>query len=166
MIYVRESLVAQSLEFVDYCFEHSAHINGYDKRSFLKILKPETVIYIVNKGNKDVGFFCQTYRDDGKEISCEFYLHPRACNLALLSIVKVGAIRTYLDGIRRGADSMLLRVRDSLSARNLVRLLPGLRDHRLSDKNFICFGQLESMKDLKFNFKSLNESNLTFEIDV
>lgn len=166
MIDVRRSTFGESRRFAEECYEHYGEYLGYHPDLIERAFEYYEEIFIVNKANKDLGFFRQIITQNQNEISCEMFPSPRCCNLGLLSIVKVATVRTYLVAKNYSYKAILIRVRDPLSARTIKRLLPGMNEHRLGENNLICYSEVSKLNPLNFAFETYDRNHNTFRIDI
>jgi hypothetical protein len=159
MMSVRCSTMGLSKSFVDACHYHFEEYNGY----FNPPYHPDTKIFVVHRGNKDIGYYVITGTELPHDISAEFWMHPRTCPMGLLALQKAAAITCYTVGYAKKYKRMILRVKDSLSGRTVKKLCPGVVEHKLGKDYilmFLDFSHVSTPPIYKLN------DDYSFEIDL
>lgn len=148
-------------DFEGACTDHFLEYNGYDENPF----SYGNEIFIVNRANKDIGFYNFVTDEIGEEISVEFWVHPRACKMALLSIIQAGTIAAYKYGLNNNFKYLYVKVKDPLSARRIMKLMPDVQSHKLSERYTVCFGEIKRVSLLP-TLINYDKENHTFAVDL
>lgn len=156
---VRRSTMGRSKSFVDACHYHFEEYNGYFNAPY----HPDTEIFIVHRGNKDVGYYRITGTELNHDISAEFWMHPRTCPMGLLALQKAAAVVCYTLGYKKQYKRMVLRVKDSLSGRAVRKLCPGVVEHKLGKDYILMFLDFSNLKEAPKYV--LNDDN-SFEMNI
>lgn len=101
---IDESCYEQYKNFLKDCIEYSLDSNfkqfgyptNYDKETFYSWLGTDK-IYICNRNNKNIGFIVLETKDMSESTAHQvsFYIHPKVCKLASLSIARSAAVLSY-----------------------------------------------------------------------
>lgn len=94
--------------FLIECFNHSYRINDHEEPLPFEVSAPffcltvkSDQVLIVNRNNKDIGFFINNISEVNDSIGCYCYMHPKACKMAILPLVTCSIIRGGQIGIER-----------------------------------------------------------------
>lgn len=118
LVEVRRSTVGRSEDFVRKAVRHFSDYNSYEGGEF----DPGEVIWIVHRGNRDVGFFRITIGEG--VVSPEFWMHPHTCPKGLINVQRAATMHC-MERVRRGdAESMMISVKDKYSVRVIGALCP------------------------------------------
>lgn len=166
----------KSRYFVEECLDHTLGVHGYDQSLIDGLLKAEDLMFSVYRHHKDVGFFVHRINEQTKTISGETYLHPRACNLSLASIMKACAVRSALLADRMNLLNIEIPSSSEFLACSLASLFGGafLTEHVEVDGNIKIYSRssLSRIKELNDRmflrsfYTSINWDRLTFTVDI
>lgn len=98
--YVRVANLETDIGFILDCFNFSYKINDHEEEfdetvgheELFRELKSDKLL-IVNRNNKDIGFFVNNVSYTNSSIGAYCYMSPRACKMAILNLVTCAIIR-------------------------------------------------------------------------
>lgn len=116
-------------------------------KMYLNPKYPNQDILIVNNGSEDVGFFSQDLDYQNMFVGGAAYVHPRACKMAILKVIKAVAIRGYIYGCKNDFEAIEFNIADPLVGMIVKSLIPHINEYRIRDDYRIFYGQLPPASD-------------------
>nr|DAD57754.1 MAG TPA: hypothetical protein [Bacteriophage sp.] len=119
-------------------------------------------LYIVNNGQKDVGFFCQDLDQTNSIIGGTVFLHPRSCKMSILKAIKAICIRACL--IQDEFDACEVNTWTPLIVSTAQSVVPCLKESMIAEEYRILYGETRnfpSREDIikKYNITDIDKDN-------
>lgn len=191
MIIIREA-IPSDIEFMISCIKHSHeindkpdpydsindglhHIKEYREAEFYSIRQylESNQVFIVHKGNRDIGFFTQDIDDLNSHIGATAWLHPHSCKMSIVPLIQACTLRGVMYGFKHSYTYVELNTWHPLIVRTVLNICPELREYKLYDTYRIIFGKYYDMKSgktfenmKKFKYYDMDEDKLTFGFDI
>ena len=118
--------------------------------------------FIVNNGQKDIGFFCQDFDSTNMIVGGTVFIHPRSCKMSILKAIKAICIRACL--IQDEFDACEVNTWAPLIVSTAQSVVPCLKESVITDKYRILYGETKdfpSRKDViyKYNVTDIDADN-------
>lgn len=131
---------------------------------FKKYIYPKAPqdLYIVNNGQKDVGFFCQDLDQTNSIIGGTVFLHPRSCKMSILKAIKAICIRACL--IQDEFDACEVNTWTPLIVSTAQSVVPCLKESMIAEEYRILYGEARNFpikEDIikKYNVTDIDKDN-------
>jgi len=118
-------------------------------------------LYIVNNGQKDVGFFCQDEDDKSSTLGGTVFIHPRACKMSILKAQKAVLLRGLI--ICNNYVNIEFNVWHPMLMSNAKAIIPELKEYKLYDMYRIMFCKTEDTKSKDKTIERFKVSNFNVE---
>ena len=124
-------------------------------------------IFIVNNGQKDIGFFTQDEDENNSTFGGTAWVHPRSCKMSILKLVKAMTIRGVL--IIDQYDKVELNTWHPLIVSTVKAIIPNFEEYKIYDTYRIMFCTKDKFPETKeiidrFNVTDI-DSNYCFAFD-
>lgn len=146
----------------------------YDDRNYFQFLlmyllpnSSNKQIFIVNNGQKDIGFFTQDEDENNSTFGGTAWVHPRSCKMSILKLVKAMTIRGVL--IIDQYDKVELNTWHPLIVSTVKAIIPKFEEYKIYDTYRIMFCTKDKFPEAKeiidrFNVTDI-DSNYCFAFD-
>lgn len=134
--------------------DYKDEVNTLDE--FWNVLR-EKEVFIVNKNNKNVGFFTQDIDHHSKAVGATIFIHPRSCPMAIISCLKIATLRGLRYIVDNAYDYAEFDTWAVFIANEVKKLIPNLQIHIIRQEWIIC----NSKTDIELYLKVLSEYNIT-----
>ena len=131
---------------------------------FKKYIYPKAPqdLFVVNNGQKDIGFFCQDFDSTNMIVGGTVFIHPRSCKMSILKAIKAICIRACL--IQDKFDACEVNTWAPLIVSTAQSVVPCLKESVITDKYRILYGETKdfpSRKDViyKYNVTDIDTDN-------
>lgn len=119
-------------------------------------------LYVVNNGQKDVGFFCQDLDRTNSIIGGTVFLHPRSCKMSILKAIKAICIRACL--IQDEFDTCEVNTWTPLIVSTAQSVVPCLKESMIAEEYRILYGETRNFptkEDVikKYNITDIDKDN-------
>lgn len=119
-------------------------------------------LYVVNNGQKDVGFFCQDLDRTNSIIGGTVFLHPRSCKMSILKAIKAICIRACL--IQNEFDACEVNTWTPLIVSTAQSVVPCLKESMIAEEYRILYGETRDFptkEDIikKYNVTDIDKDN-------
>ena len=119
-------------------------------------------LYVVNNGQKDVGFFCQDLDRTNSIIGGTVFLHPRSCKMSILKAIKAICIRACL--IQDEFDACEVNTWTPLIVSTAQSVVPCLKESMIAEEYRILYGETRDFptkEDVikKYNITDIDKDN-------
>lgn len=119
-------------------------------------------LYVVNNGQKDVGFFCQDLDRTNSIIGGTVFLHPRSCKMSILKAIKAICIRACL--IQDEFDACEVNTWTPLIVSTAQSVVPCLKESMIAEEYRILYGETRyfpTKEDVikKYNVTDIDKDN-------
>lgn len=119
-------------------------------------------LYVVNNGQKDVGFFCQDLDRTNSIIGGTVFLHPRSCKMSILKAIKAICIRACL--IQDEFDACEVNTWTPLIVSTAQSVVPCLKESMIAEEYRILYGETRDFptkEDIikKYNVTDIDKDN-------
>ena len=139
-------------------------------KKYLNPKFPDQELIIVNNNNKDVGFFSQDLDMCNMVLGATCFVHPRACKMSILKLVKACTVRGILYGLENSFESVEFNTWAGLITHTVKAIIPSLKEYKIRDNYRICESSFDLIKSSinkselidGFSIKMLDSSNMLF----
>lgn len=140
-------------------------ILGYSNMDYIRLyLNPNEPqdIFIVNNGQKDIGFFTQDIDTTNSTMGGTGWVHPRSCKMSILKIIKAIMIRAHL--IKDDYSYCEFNTWHPLIASTAKSIAPKLQNFNIRSDYRICYIPTSDMPDIeeiktKFNVTDIDKNS-------
>lgn len=145
-------------------------IEGYSDLDYIRLyLNPNEPqdIFIVNNGQKDIGFFTQDVDTTNQTLGGTTWVHPRACKMSILKMTKAIVIRANL--IKDDYKYCEFNVWHPLLVSTIKSIIPKMQVFYIRDDYRICYIDIADGPDVeeikaRFNVTDIDK-NYCFVFD-
>lgn len=137
------------------------HIDNFEMfKVYINPKYPQN-LYIVNNGQKDVGFFCQDEDDKSSTVGGTVFIHPRACKMSILKAQKAVLLRGLI--VSEDYTNIEFNVWHPMLMSNAKSVIPELKEYKLYDSYRIMFCKSEDTKSKDKTIERFKVSNFNKE---
>jgi hypothetical protein len=115
-------------------------------------------LYVVNNGQKDVGFFCQDLDRTNSIIGGTIFLHPRSCKMSILKAIKAICIRACL--IQDEFDACEVNTWTPLIVSTAQSVVPCLKESMIAEEYRILYGETRDFPTKEDVIKKYNVTDI------
>ena len=115
-------------------------------------------LYVVNNGQKDVGFFCQDLDRTNSIIGGTVFLHPRSCKMSILKAIKAICIRACL--IQDEFDACEVNTWTPLIVSTAQSVVPCLKESMIAEEYRILYGETRDFPTKEDVIKKYNVTDI------
>lgn len=115
-------------------------------------------LYVVNNGQKDVGFFCQDLDRTNSIIGGTVFLHPRSCKMSILKAIKAICIRACL--IQDEFDACEVNTWTPLIVSTAQSVVPCLKESMIAEEYRILYGEIRDFPTKEDVIKKYNVTDI------
>lgn len=115
-------------------------------------------LYVVNNGQKDVGFFCQDLDRTNSIIGGTVFLHPRSCKMSILKAIKAICIRACL--IQDEFDACEVNTWTPLIVSTSQSVVPCLKESMIAEEYRILYGETRDFPTKEDVIKKYNVTDI------
>lgn len=127
---------------------------------FKKYIYPKAPqdLYVVNNGQKDIGFFCQDLDQTNSIIGGTVFLHPRSCKMSILKAIKAICIRACL--IQDKFDVCEVNTWTPLIVSTAQSVVPCLKESMIAEEYRILYGETRDFPTKEDVIKKYNVTDI------
>lgn len=136
----------------------------YNFQWFKRYIYPKAPqdLYVVNNGQKDIGFFCQDLDTTNSIVGGTVFIHPRSCKMSILKAIKAICIRGCL--IQNEFKAYEINTWAPLIVATAKSVIPCLKESVIAEEYRILYGEtkdLPSKEDIikKYNVTDIDRDN-------
>lgn len=136
----------------------------YNFQWFKRYIYPKAPqdLYVVNNGQKDIGFFCQDLDTTNSIVGGTVFIHPRSCKMSILKAIKAICIRGCL--IQHEFKACEINTWAPLIVATAKSVVPCLKESVIAEEYRILYGETKdfpSKEDIikKYNVTDIDKDN-------